>query len=202
MPKKKFEQGEDALYDPFAAEEKRAAIRAAVSPKSEESRGGREPVVTLAPRTAEQAAQDSGAVTKSQRTQSPSKTAPKADLPPPAPAVPRLEKTGSPDAGALARAIQRQTVQKRFRVTEDEEGEFDAFVLRLKQASTSKVDFSVVSRVLWTIVQHAEPQILDELKRVNVPRRPGKHDTLALAEYEELWARLISQALRKMPPIK
>ncbi len=202
MPKK-FEQQSDGHYDPFAAEEKRAAIRAAtgnLEPKAQESTSIEEDKLSVKVLTPALAAK-------------PKKTAPSRKTKPEGapqvqgqeaklPGALQLEKTSSRAASALARTAQRQSVQKRFRVTEPEEEDFEAFVLRLRKASSSKVDFSVVCRSLWTVIQHAEAQVLEELRKTDVPKRPGKHDTLALAEYEELWARLLSQALRQMGPLR
>ena len=220
MPRKKFEQADDAMYDPFAAENKRAAIRAATGHihETEPSDGGGESVVTLVPPTpapeptSSSEPESSGAASvevKEPAVEARPEAEPevKAEVEAPAdrkpsPAVPTLEKTTSQESRALARESQRQNVQKRFRVTHNEEEDYEAFVLRLRKAASSKVDFSVVSRALWSVVQHAEHQVLEELKRTHVPMRPGKHDPIPLAEYEELWVRILSSALRKMPPVK
>ncbi len=194
MPKKKFESSEDAQYDPFAAENKRAAIRAAVGAAPDRSSATKESVVTLAPEPPVEDAKAPQSV--------PKPLAEKVEVSPKPVTVPTLEKTSSKEAAVSGRAAQHQTVQKRFRVTEDEEAEFEAFVLRLRKAAASKVDFSVVSRSLWSVIQHAESQVLEELKRRDIPKRPGKHNAIGLAEYEELWVHIISQALRKMPPVR
>ncbi len=214
MPRKKFEQAEDAMYDPFAAENKRAAIRAATGHVHEPEvvDGGGESVVTLVPPTpvpetapASEAESDDVAAAEAEERVAEPKPGVEDEAPAerkPSPAVPTLEKTTSQESRALARESQRQNVQKRFRVTHNEEEDYEAFVLRLRKAASSKVDFSVVSRALWSVVQHAEHQVLEELKRTHVPMRPGKHDPIPLAEYEELWVRILSSALRKMPPVK
>ncbi len=191
MGKKKFEQGDEAFYDPFAAEQKRAADRAAGKPVGPVGVG--EPTAILervAPKPKSSPANAAKA---------PAKPRPEAKKAP----VLHLDKPTEAGSLPVARPTgQKQVVQKRFRVTEDEESDFEDFVLRLRKAASSKVDFSVICRSLWTIVQHAEPQILDELKRASVPKRPGKHATMAQAEYEEIWVKALSQALRKMAPSK
>ena len=198
MPKK-FEQESEGHYDPFAAEEKRAAIRAATG-NQETKTGGAEtlPVTVLTPA----AVKPKKPTSNNKPKPKPEKTSADTDRDTKSSGALQLEKTSSKAAGALALATQRQSVQKRFRVTESEEEDFEAFVLRIRKASKSKVDFSVVCRSLWTVVQHAENQVLEELRKANVPKRPGKHDTIALAEYEELWARLLSQALRQTGPLR
>ena len=209
MPRKKFEAEEDANYDPFAAENKRAAIRAAISEPEERSGGGGEPTLTLTP-PAKPSVKPAPKKPPGKATAKPAEKlaekAPEAPAKPEEPvrptSVPELQKTDSRAANDLARSTQRQSVQKRFRVTENEEQEFEAFVLRLRNASSSKVDFSVISRALWTVVQHGESELLETLRKTAVPKRPGKHDVLANAEYEERWVRILSTALRRAAPMK
>lgn len=201
MPKKRFETDEDANYDPFAAENKRAAIRAATEPPETRSDGGGGATLTLTP-----PAKPNPKPTPSPRSE---KVAEQAPQPPttvkevarPA-SVPELKKTDSRGTSDIARSTERQDVQKRFRVTESEEKEFEAFVGRVRDISSSKVDFSVFSRALWTLIQHAEPELVEVLRKTAVPKRPGKHDVLANAEYEELWVRILSGALRRTAPMK
>lgn len=195
MPRKKFETEQGADYDPFAAESKRAAIRAAISTPEErtesKSGGGAElPTLTVTP---------AAVPTKKKETPKPKE---KVTPEPLINAVPQLEKPSTREASGLARSIQRQVVQKRFRVTESEEQQYEEYVLRLRTAAASKVDFSVISRALWTLVQHAESEVVESLKKVELPKRPGKHDIIAQAEYEEQWVRILSTALRRAAPVK
>ena len=195
MPKKKFEAEADANYDPFAAENKRAAIRAAIAtPEERELDGGglELPALTVTPTAPAK-------MVSSKET----KQATAAPKPEPTPnSVPQLQKTSTREANELARSVQRQNVQKRFRVTESEEQQYEEYVLRMRSAASSKVDFSVISRALWTLAQHAETDVVETLKKVELPKRPGKHDIIAQAEYEEHWVRILSAALRRAAPVK
>lgn len=198
MPRKKFETEAEKNYDPFAAENKRSAIQAAIAAPEKRQQlddGGGEklPSLTITPSAPKEQAAEAVAVA-AEEPEAPGLLSPNS--------VPQLQKTTTREGGELARAVQRQTVQKRFRVTEAEEQQCEEYVLRMRAAASSKVDFSVISRALWTLVQHAESEVVDLLKKADMPKRPGKHDIIAQAEYEEQWVRVLSSALRRATPVK
>jgi hypothetical protein len=78
--------------------------------------------------------------------------------------------------------------------------EYDAIIHRLREASGSGVDFSILCRAFWQTFRHAEPQVLETLAKTPMPKRPSKQDQLALAEYEDAWVGMLSEALRRMRP--
>ena len=89
---------------------------------------------------------------------------------------------------------------KRFKVTQDEDAAYEELLLRLRSASGSKLDFSVLSRVLWAVAQHGEAELVEALKKASMPKRPSKNDPLAMAEYEAAWTEAVITAFRKMSP--
>jgi len=103
---------------------------------------------------------------------------------------------------ASAEALARQPYgpAKRFKVTQDEDAAYEELLLRLRSASGSKLDFSVLSRVLWAVAQHGEAELVDALKKASMPKRPSKNDPLAMAEYEAAWMEVAITAFRKMSP--
>jgi len=68
MPKKKFEEGDGAFYDPFAAEANRAAIRAAIA--EPEPSVGEEGVITITPAKGTRKEQEQGVARKPERNES------------------------------------------------------------------------------------------------------------------------------------
>jgi len=182
MPRKKFEE---TVYDPFAAEVERLAATTAAS-----SGGGGAEMLVEAPQAAPE----------------PPKAVPKptpkvVDLPrpvPPPPPAPSSEPKPSKDNLELLPF----GPTKRFKVTADEDEAYEEFILRLRAAARSKVDFSVLSRVLWAVALHAETPLIETLKRSRPPKRPSKNNHMAMAEYENAWVEAAIAAFRRMAPSK
>ncbi len=172
MPKKKFEE---TAYDPFAAETARAAAVARGG-----GRGGEREVVPAEPTALR-------------------------PVPKPTPVVAELPKPVSA-AAPTAKAVRDGADSlpfgptKRFKVTAEEDEAYEEFILRLRTAARSKVDFSVLSRVLWAVALHAEAPLVETLKRTRPPKRPSKNSPMAMAEYENAWVEALTVAFRRMGP--
>lgn len=198
MPRKRFEE---TPYDPFKAEARR------VTDEVDEA-GGKEPAPTPVVATTPQRQDEQRQRPKRRPVTSPNSggggeearraTPPErvVEIPRPQPLA-RAQPPGSQSRGSAAMGQ-----AKRFKVTGDENSSMEAFVHRLREASGSGVDFSTISRALWTVAQHAEPQLLEALGRLAMPRRPSNNNALQMAEYEAEWVQVFMGAFRKMPPLK
>ena len=78
------------------------------------------------------------------------------------------------------------TITKRFVLTRSEDAEVGAFLLRLQNASGSKVPLSVVVRAALAILMEREEAIVQTAAQVR-PQLPSTHDRLALGQFEEQW---------------
>lgn len=163
---------EETPYDPFKAEQDRL--------EANTGGGGATPATTTA--------------TQPRPVPEPAKVV---EIPrPSAPEPPRARPEPAPQPQAA------YDIAKRFKVTEDEDAAYEEFILRLRSASKSKVDFSVLSRALWAVAQHAEGPLVEALQKARPPKRPSTNNPLAMAEYEKAWVDAVTTAFRRMGPPK
>lgn len=102
-------------------------------------------------------------------------------------------RTGSP-------ALERSTVQLRFKATESERVEMSQLITRQAQALGTPVNFSHVMRAWLNILRHSETEILRGLQKTRL-KRPANEDALALAEFERALSDVYLDALKKAPRI-
>ncbi len=176
MPRKKFEE---EPYDPFQAEVVRAATSAGTAVGEEQAPA----IAKIAAPTPSQGKQAEKVI----------------NIPRPKPApTPSASKQAEPETPPETAPLTSGPA-KRFKVTFEEEAEYEAFLVRLREAAHTRPDFSVLCRALWTLARNAEPQLVEALKRHPIPKRPSKNDSLAMANYEAAWVAALAMALRNAP---
>ena len=175
MPKKAYEE---TPYDPFAA-----AQQLAEQPPPKAAPIKTEPPTRKAPRKP----RGGGAKPKPQGVPTPATNI--VDLP-------------RPDASRSTLGAPSYSVTRRFRTTDEQDGTIEELVSRFRLTSATKVDFSVLTRVLWDVLEHAEAQIQDTLEKRELPPRPNKNQAQSMADYDAVWRQVLISALRKMPPAK
>ena len=107
--------------------------------------------------------------------------------------------TESTKKSSLASKVTESTITKRFVVTRSEDDDLTEFLLRLQKRAGAKITLSVFARALLNVAMHAEEQLLDEIGNKWEMDLPSTHDSIALADYEDRWMKVIANALRKMP---
>lgn len=114
--------------------------------------------------------------------------APTARPPEPAePATPRECREAKPVA----------TKAKRYKVTKDEDVTLARFVLGLQEASGTKVNLALLNRVTNAIIMDAQEEILREIRTAAPLRQPSNNDTVAYADFENSWRRIVERAIRR-----
>lgn len=110
--------------------------------------------------------------------------------PTPAPA-PDLNRPAKP-----VRALGEGTI-KRYRVTEEEDYELKRLLLRLQEASGTKVGLAILNRVSNALLLRAVDELLREIRDAAPLRQPSNNDPLAYADFEETWVRIVERAIRR-----
>ena len=103
------------------------------------------------------------------------------------PTVP--EPARSPGSGALK--------AKRYKVTPDEDFALARFVLRLQEASGTKVNLSLLNRIGNTLLMNAADELIREVRTAGAMRQPPNNDALAYADFENTWLRIVERAIRR-----
>jgi hypothetical protein len=82
-------------------------------------------------------------------------------------------------------------------------GEMDLAIQRLLanlgSATGSKLDYSTMTRVLWSVVLDSEVALTAASERVRVRGRPKNGDAAARQEFEAQWAHLVVAGFRAAP---
>jgi hypothetical protein len=94
------------------------------------------------------------------------------------------------------------TITKRFVVTRSEDDELTGFLHRLQKRAGTKAPLSVIARAAVNIAMYAEDQIIEEIGSGFSMELPSTHDSIAQADYEDRWMRILASAFRKMPKLK
>ena len=106
---------------------------------------------------------------------------------PPEPATPHECRESKPVA----------TKAKRYKVTQDEDVTLARFVLGLQEASGTKVNLALLNRVTNAIIMDAQQEILREIRTGSPLRQPSNNDTVAYADFENSWRRIVERAIRR-----
>jgi len=106
---------------------------------------------------------------------------------PPEPATPHECRESKPVA----------TKAKRYKVTQDEDVTLARFVLGLQEASGTKVNLALLNRVTNAIIMDAQQEILREIRTCSPLRQPSNNDTVAYADFENSWRRIVERAIRR-----
>lgn len=94
------------------------------------------------------------------------------------------------------RALGEGTI-KRYRVTDEEDYELKRLLLRLQEASGTKVSLAILNRVSNTLLLRAVDELLREIRDAAPLRQPSNNDPLAYADFEETWVRIVERAIRR-----
>ena len=89
------------------------------------------------------------------------------------------------------------TKAKRYKVTQDEDVTLARFVLGLQEASGTKVNLALLNRVTNAIIMDAQQEILREIRTGSPLRQPSNNDTVAYADFENSWRRIVERAIRR-----
>ncbi|MEQ9616825.1 MAG: hypothetical protein RLN60_02190 [Phycisphaerales bacterium] len=86
---------------------------------------------------------------------------------------------------------------KRYKVTPDEDLALARFVLRLQEASGTKVNLSLLNRIGNTLLMDAADELIREVRAAGSMRQPPNNDALAYADFENTWLRIVERAVRR-----
>jgi hypothetical protein len=90
------------------------------------------------------------------------------------------------------------TVTKRVILTRKEDDELNLFLLRVQAQAGARVPFTLLARAALSLLQHAEEQIMEELR--TPLSYPATGDQVAQGEIEQQWTRCLARALRRLSP--
>ena len=195
MPRKPFE---DTPYDPIAADLAREVAAAGRAPLAAverpiKDRAAMPRPTRIDPPPPSQPSPGPGAwptasITRPPRSEFPSNST---ATPSPPPSTNRHEALPSTQGPS-------PTITKRFVVSRAEDADLNSFLLRLQQATGTKVPLSVIVRALLTLAMQSELAVIELLARHPV-RLPSTHDTLALGEFEAIWTSVLASAMATRP---
>lgn len=86
---------------------------------------------------------------------------------------------------------------KRYKVTRDEDITLARFVLRLQEASQTKVNLALLNRVGNALLMDAEEELVREIRSAGSMRQPSNNDPIAYADFEDAWRRIVERAVRR-----
>jgi len=89
------------------------------------------------------------------------------------------------------------SVNRKIMVSESEAERMEETIAAISAAFGSKVNYSQVTRAVWSILAGAEDAIRAESKRAPNLRVPSKGDHIGMAEYEEAVADFLAMALKR-----
>lgn len=93
------------------------------------------------------------------------------------------------------------TRTKRVLLTPEEERDIERLVDRVAECIGASLKFSHLLRACMSLLCHAEAEITRHAT-AHPMARPANGDSIALAQFEQRLARLLSLALREAPPIR
>lgn len=89
------------------------------------------------------------------------------------------------------------SVNRKMMVSEAEAERMDETMGLISASFGSNVNYSQVTRALWSVLAGAEDSIRAESKRASNLRVPSKGDRIGMAEYEEAIADFLAMALKR-----
>jgi len=89
------------------------------------------------------------------------------------------------------------SVNRKMMVSEAEADRMDETMAAISAAFGSKVNYSQVTRAVWSVLAGAEDAIRAESKRAPNLRVPSKGDHVGMAEYEDAIADFLAMALKR-----
>lgn len=99
-------------------------------------------------------------------------------------------------------AIEKLTKYNKFLTTPSEKLELERLAARMSGALGVSVKSSQVIRACLIQLLHSESEIIRVAEKMDPPKRPSNSEPVALAEFDQILAALLSQAFRQTRPIK
>ncbi len=110
------------------------------------------------------------------------------------PSIREPRRSGRPQSRSTTRVM---SVNRKMMISEDEADRMDETMGTISAAFGSKVNYSQVTRALWSVLAGAEDAIRAESKRAPNLRVPSKGDHVGMAEYEDAIADFLAMALKR-----
>lgn len=107
-----------------------------------------------------------------------------------------------PRAGTEAIAVEKLTAQNKFLTTSREKLELDRLAAHLSGALGTSVKPSQIIRACLNLLLHAESEVIRRAERHPPLKRPSNAEAVALAEFDNTLAELLSQAFRDAGSLK
>lgn len=125
-------------------------------------------------------------------------------VPPPQPAAPAsVPPAHAPQRmGKPAIALEKLTAQNKFLTTPREKLELDRLAAHLSGALGTSVKPSQIIRACLNLLLRAEYEIMRRAERQPPIKRPSNAEAVALAEFDQMLAEILSYAFRDSGPIK
>jgi hypothetical protein len=92
--------------------------------------------------------------------------------------------------------------EKRVLLSPSEEREIERFVSRVAEGLGTPVKLSHMLRAYMTLLLHAENEIIKRAHQAPPMRRPPNGDPIALANFEQGVAQILSAAFREASPLR
>lgn len=99
-------------------------------------------------------------------------------------------------------AIEKLTKYNKFLTTPSEKLELERLAARMSGALGVSVKSSQLIRACLIQLLHSESEIVRVAEKADPPKRPSNAEAVALAEFDQILAALLSQAFRQTKPIK
>lgn len=99
-------------------------------------------------------------------------------------------------------AIEKLTKYNKFLTTPSEKLELERLAARMSGALGVSVKSSQVIRACLIQLLHSESEIIRVAEKMEPLKRPSNSEPVALAEFDQILAALLSQAFRQTRPIK
>ena len=107
-----------------------------------------------------------------------------------------IESGGAVEAPARPQpATTELSIQKRFKVSREEASEFEMAAVRLGARLGVSVDFSKLTRALWSVYLRHEEDILRDAPEDETWERPPNNDAVGLAALDQKLAELVNAGL-------
>ncbi len=107
-----------------------------------------------------------------------------------------------PSASQKAPRTRSLNREKRVLLTPEEERQVERLVDRIAEHLGTSLKLSHVLRACMALLCHAETEILRHTSELHPLPRPANGDAVALAQFEQALARLLSKSLRDAPAIR
>jgi hypothetical protein len=102
----------------------------------------------------------------------------------------------------MPKRIRKPNREKRVLLTPEEERQIERLVDHIGEQLGTSLKLSHLLRASMMVLRHAEKEILRDAEEFRPLPRPANGDGVALAQFEQTLARLLSKALRDAPVMR